>query len=73
MIQAASNPEMTDRVLVRFEDDLAKFGLENHNEKHNSLWILKSDLEVLKRTPAIVSPRPITKSKEHLKKMAATH
>jgi hypothetical protein len=34
-----------DRVLVRFETRLDDWGLENHNEVPNSLWIRSSDLE----------------------------
>jgi hypothetical protein len=33
-----------DRVLVRFEPCLDDWGLENHNEVPNALWIRLSDL-----------------------------
>lgn len=36
------------RVLVKFNTDLASsYGLINHNNINNSLWILVSDLEVI--------------------------
>ena len=37
------------RVLVLFEKNLDKFSLENHNPIKNSLWIRKSDLEIVSR------------------------
>lgn len=36
------------RVLVLFEANLDDFGLENHNPLKNSIWIKKTDLEVIK-------------------------
>jgi hypothetical protein len=39
----------TDRALVKFERDLFGFGLANHNEVPNSLWILISDLKFICR------------------------
>ena len=33
------------RVLVKFDKDIVKQGLECHNETPNSLWILKTDLK----------------------------
>lgn len=37
-----------DRVLFQFDEDLQVNGLECHNERPNSLWILKSDLTHVK-------------------------
>jgi hypothetical protein len=34
-----------DRVLFEFKIDIVNKGLECHNEKPNSLWILKTDLK----------------------------
>jgi hypothetical protein len=34
-----------ERVLVKFDKDLYGFGLINHNEVENTLWILESDLQ----------------------------
>lgn len=36
-----------DRVLIQFDFDIKAEGLECHNEKPNSLWILKADLEII--------------------------
>ena len=36
-----------ERVLVLFEKDLDNFNLENHNPIKNSLYILKTDLEII--------------------------
>ncbi len=36
-----------DRVLVLFDGNLDDFEIENHNLIKNSLWIKKTDLEVL--------------------------
>jgi hypothetical protein len=36
--------ELRDRVLVKFDDDLARLGLACHNHVPNALWILPSDL-----------------------------
>jgi hypothetical protein len=36
------------RILVRFENDVKSLNLECHNAIENSLWILVSDLEVIR-------------------------
>ncbi|WP_210465378.1 hypothetical protein [Rufibacter roseolus] len=36
------------RVLFQFDIDVNSHGLECHNEKPNSLWILKTDLKEIK-------------------------
>jgi hypothetical protein len=35
------------RILVLFDRNLDEFEVENHNSIKNSLWIKKTDLEVL--------------------------
>jgi hypothetical protein len=42
-LRADFSPE--PRVLVKFDANLNKLGLANHNAVRNSLWILESDLE----------------------------
>lgn len=37
-----------NRILIKFECDIDQFELENHNPIKNSLWILRSDLEIIK-------------------------
>ena len=39
----------SDRVMIRFEQDLSALGLANHNKVENSLWILISDLKFVCR------------------------
>jgi hypothetical protein len=36
-----------DRVLVKFDDDVSTSGLHSHNPEANSLWIKRSDLEMI--------------------------
>ena len=36
-----------NRVLLKFDQDITKQGLECHNQVSNALWILKTDLERL--------------------------
>jgi hypothetical protein len=38
----------SDRVLVKFEDNLDELDLPNHNETPNTLWIKVSDLIAVK-------------------------
>jgi hypothetical protein len=42
------SPKENPRVLVKFYIDLIGCGLIAHNEIENCLWILASDIEVLK-------------------------
>lgn len=41
------NENFPKRVLVLFDTNLDQFNLINHNPIKNSLWILKTDLEIL--------------------------
>ena len=36
-----------NRVLIQFDQDIIKQGLECHNPVANALWILKTDLEII--------------------------
>ena len=36
-----------DRVLVKFDCNLEDLGLHNHNEISHSLWVKRSDLQVI--------------------------
>lgn len=42
------SPTESKRVLVRFDTNLDSLGLANHNEVKNTLWMLTSDLQLLK-------------------------
>jgi len=46
VVEAANNSE---RVLIKFERDLARLGLVNHNQVPNTLWILIGDLKFICR------------------------
>ncbi|MGV0832569.1 hypothetical protein ACTS9D_10160 [Empedobacter brevis] len=41
------NENFSKRVLVLFDTNLDQFNLINHSPIKNSLWILKTDLEIL--------------------------
>ncbi len=38
------------RVLIRFEKNILKLGLECHNDIENALWFLEQDVEILDKT-----------------------
>lgn len=46
MIIENDNESFVGKVLVLFEENLDKLGLQNHNPLKNTLWILLSDLEI---------------------------
>ncbi|MEJ2755023.1 MAG: hypothetical protein P8104_04105 [Gammaproteobacteria bacterium] len=35
------------RAIIKFDQSLSGFGLANHNDEANSLWIFISDLEII--------------------------
>jgi RecA-family ATPase len=45
-VAAPDEPHLRKRVLVKFDDDLAKLGLDCHNEVPNALWLLPKDLSI---------------------------
>lgn len=47
-VVTGDNPEFTtqDRLLVQFDRSIKTLGLICHNDPVNSLWILRSDLEM---------------------------
>ena len=58
IVEACSKEHgLKGRVLVKFHEDLAGFGLIAHNPIPNALWILASDLELLAR--ASLMPRTV--------------
>lgn len=47
-IKSSPHPAFLDKgiqVLIQFDEDLNKLGLEAHNEEKNSLWFFQNDIE----------------------------
>ena len=47
-ILETKNENFENRVLVLFDDNLDELNVFNHNPIKNSLWILTTDLEIIK-------------------------
>jgi len=41
-------PDKGNQVLIQFDDDLNKLGLDSHNEEKNALWFFIDDIKLKK-------------------------